>query len=93
MAEFLEIYKTIALFSQQGLEKLNDDVTKFYFRSTNHHDEASLKQILLKLNRLEELEDNGYGCLKLLHICKICKQSGHNARTCALRSSEQDSHA
>ena len=29
MAEFLEIYKTIALFSQQRLEKLNDDVTKY----------------------------------------------------------------
>ena len=67
MAELLEIYKTIALFFQQGLEKLNDDVTKFYFRSTNHHDEA-LKQIPLKLNRLKELEDNGYSCLKLLHI-------------------------
>ena len=86
MTEFLEIHKTIALFSQQGLEKLNDDVTKFYFRSTNHHNEGSLKQILLKLNRLEELEDSGYGRSKLLHICKICRQPGHNARTCTLRS-------
>ena len=89
IAEFLNIHGTIALFSQQGLEKMNDDVTKFYFRSINHHDEASLKQILQKLNRLEELEDNGYGRLKLLHICRICRQSGHNARTCELRSSGQ----
>lgn len=35
--QFLEIYGTIAPFSQ-GLEKLNDDLTKDYFRSTNHRD-------------------------------------------------------
>ena len=74
---------------ERAINKMNDDVTKFYFRSTNHHDEASLKQILQKLNRLEELEDNGYGHLKLLHICRICRQSGHSARTCELRSSGQ----
>ena len=34
--QFLEIYGTIAPFSQQGPEKLNDDLTKDYFRSTNH---------------------------------------------------------
>ena len=32
IAEFLDIHGTIVLFSQQGLEKMNDDVTKFYFR-------------------------------------------------------------
>ena len=36
--QFLEIYGTIAPFSQQGPEKLNDDLTKDYFRSTNHWD-------------------------------------------------------
>lgn len=29
IAEFVNIHGTIALFSQQGLEKMNDDVTKF----------------------------------------------------------------
>ena len=33
--QFLEMYGTLAPFSQQGLEKLNDNLTKDYFRSTN----------------------------------------------------------
>ena len=82
ISKFLEKYKTIAPFSQQGLEKLNDEITKYYFRSTNHHDKDSLQQILLKLNRLEKLEDSGYACQKLQHVCKTCKQIGHNARCC-----------
>ena len=82
ISEFLSVHGTIAAFSQQGLEKLNDDVTKYYFRSTNHRDKECLKQIILKLNRLEELEDNCYGRKKLSHVCRICKQVGHNAKTC-----------
>lgn len=92
VAEFLRTYGTIALFSQQGLEKLNDDVTKYYFRSTNHQDEVCLKQVLLKLNRLEELEDNGYGCLKLSYVCRNCKEIGHNSRTCKLKSKVDSRH-
>lgn len=80
--EFLEIYRTISQFSQQGLEKLNDDITKDYFRSTNHRDPDALKQLLLKLNRLEELADQDCGRSKQVHICKRCKNAGHNSRTC-----------
>jgi len=68
ISEFIDMYKTIAPFSQQGLEKLNDEITKYYFRSTNHHDKDSLQQILLKLNRLEKLEDSGYARQKLQHM-------------------------
>ena len=53
--EFLDMYGTIVAFSQQGLEKLNDEVTQDYFRSTNHRDGEAQKQLLLKLNRLEEM--------------------------------------
>ena len=49
---------------------------------------ASLKQILLKLNRLE---DDGYGHLKLSHVCEACKQIGHNARTYELKNPEHNS--
>ena len=80
--QFLEMYSTLAPFSQQGLEKLNDDITKDYFRSTNHREGDALKQLLLKLNRLEELSDCGYGRTKKVHICKLCNKSGHNSRTC-----------
>ena len=87
--QFLEMYGTLAPFSQQGLEKQNDDLTKDYFRSTNHRDCDALKQMLLKLNRLEDLTDQDCCRPKQVHICKLCKTTGHNARTCELR--DQDS--
>ena len=37
------------------LEKLNDVYTNYYFKNTNHHEFDSLKQLLLKKNRLETL--------------------------------------
>ena len=46
--EFLQLYKNISLFSQQGLEKYNDQASKDYFQSTNHRGIASLKQLMLK---------------------------------------------
>ena len=48
---------SLAKFSQQGLETLNDDITKHSFKSTNHKNEEALRQIMLKLNHLEELTD------------------------------------
>ena len=55
--QFLEMHGTLAPFSQQGLENLNDDLTKGYFRSTNHRNSDALKQMLLKLNRIEDVTD------------------------------------
>lgn len=70
--EFLKWYKTIVPFSQQGVEKLNVLITKDYFRSTNHKD--TLIQIMLKLNRLEDLNDKGCLRVKETHRCKNAKQ-------------------
>ena len=69
--QFLEMYGTLAPFSQQGLEKLNDDLTKDYFRSTNHRSTDALKQMLLKLNRIEELTDRHCSHPKHLYTCQI----------------------
>ena len=85
--QFIKIYGTLAPFSQQGLEKLNDDITKDYFRSTNHHDTESLTQLMFKLNRLEELSHDSYR-IKNTHVCKLCKTTGHNSRTCPSKSKE-----
>ena len=85
--QFLEMYGTLAPFSQQGLEKLNDDLTKDYFRSTNHRDSDALKQMLLKLSRIEDLTDRECSRPKHLYTCRICNCTGHNARTCELRPS------
>ena len=75
--QFLGIYGTLAPFSLQGLEKLNDDLTKDYFRSTNHRDSDALKQMLLKLNRIEDLTDRECTRSKNLYTCRICKRTGH----------------
>jgi len=83
--QFLEMHGTLAPFSQQGLEKLNNDLTKDYFRSTNHRDSDALKQMLLKPNRIEDLTDRECTRSKNLYTCRICKHTGHNARTCELR--------
>lgn len=58
--EFLCLHGNITMFTQQGLEKLNDLTTKYFQRGTNHHDEEALRQILERSNRLEALQDAGY---------------------------------
>ena len=82
--EFLKLYGSITPFSQQGLEKLNDDITKSYFRSTNHHDISSLHQLLLKLNRIEELTFNP-DCIRSKKSSVMWNMStaNHNHRTCS----------
>ena len=80
--KFLKDIGSLAPYSQQGLEKLNDDITKDYFKSTNHRNKGALSQIMLKLNRLEELTDRQYYRTKHLHVCSNCKEMGHNCKTC-----------
>lgn len=86
--QFLEMHGTLAPFSQQGLEKLNDGLTKDCFRSTHHRDSDALKQKLLKLNRIEDLTDRECTRSNNLYTCRICKRTGPNARTCEYSTSE-----
>jgi len=58
--EFLKLYKNIAYYTQQGMEKYNDRASKDYFRSTNHRGVAALKQLFLKKKRIQYLEAGGY---------------------------------
>jgi len=60
VSEFLTLYGNIGIFTQQGLEKLNDITTIFYQHASNHKEQESLLQVLEKRNRIEELEANGY---------------------------------
>ena len=46
--KFLKLYKNVAFFNQQGMEKYNDVASKNYFRSSNHRGISALKQLLLK---------------------------------------------
>ena len=60
--EFLLRYKSLVIFTQQGIEKLNDQTTIDFARSTNHnyHNLDALKQIMQKRNRIEYLHDSGF---------------------------------
>ena len=59
--EFMTMYGSIVPFTQQGLEKLNDNLTKYFYRISNHHtqDHQALTQVLQKKNRLTYLTDSG----------------------------------
>ena len=57
--EFFRLHKAFAPFTQQSLEKLNDHLTQYYFRGSNYGGIDALKQVLIKKNRLEILEDAG----------------------------------
>ena len=83
ISQFLSLHGNIAIFKQQGLEKLNDLTTKYFQRSSNHQEMESLKQILEKHNRLEILENDGHQRTKETRKCRACSQEGHNKCTCS----------
>ena len=55
--EFMLLHGSILAFTQQGLEKYNDIVTKQHFQSSNHGGQQALSQIMEKQNRLEHMRD------------------------------------
>ena len=59
--EFLKKYGNLVQFTQQGMEKLNDQTTINFARSTNHNyrNLDALKQLMDK-NRIEHLEDHEF---------------------------------
>ena len=57
--EFMQVHGSILEFTQQGLEKLNHNTTKNFFRSSCHRGEDAIRQLIVKQNRLEHLEDLG----------------------------------
>lgn len=82
VSQFMDLHRNITMFTQQGLEKLNDLTTIHFQRSSNHRDTEALRQILEKWNHLEYLEDCGYHRVKREQKCTNCKLSGHNKQTC-----------
>ena len=79
----MEIHGSLLPFSQQGLEKLNDVMTKHYFRATSHQNEKALLQLIQKQNRIEHLKDMGAQPGKHHSIsCNNCSDIGHNMHSC-----------
>ena len=83
--EFLKLYKNVAFFSQQGIEKYNDVASKNYFRSSNHREISALKQ-LLKKYRVQFLEAAGFERVKQSYQCSNCSSQGNTIKTCTKQS-------
>nr|XP_054750436.1 LOW QUALITY PROTEIN: uncharacterized protein LOC129256207 [Lytechinus pictus] len=81
LPEAMRLHGNVVDFCQQGLEKLNHLVTKWYFRSTNFS-KAALKQIIHKQFRINKLEGKCRRAPKFQMTCTACNKSGHNKRTC-----------
>lgn len=82
------IHDTKWCYSQQGLEKYNDLVTKDYFRSSSHRGQECLVQILQKQNRIEDLENSGAKRKKRFEVtCSVCGSKGHNKTSCSKKVS------
>lgn len=85
--EFMLLHGSILPFTQQGLEKYNDVVTKSYFRGTSHQGEKALKQVMERQNRLEHLTDSGIKLKKRKEVtCSNCGVTGHNKQKCLEQS-------
>ena len=70
-------------FTQQGLEKYNDIMTKDYFRGSNHRNEQAILQIMQKHNRMEHLKDLDVKTAKYHEVaCSNCGVKGHNKLSC-----------
>lgn len=83
VGEFMRIHGSILPFTQQGLEKFNDVMTKQYFRATSHQNEKALLQLMQKQNRLEYLRDNDAQLPKQHEVCcSNCGSTGHNKVSC-----------
>ena len=73
--EFLKQYGNLVQFTQQGMEKLNDQTTIDFARSTNHNycrNLDALKQLMDKKNRIEHLEDHGFQRQPGTVTCRPC---------------------
>lgn len=83
VTQFLRINGALLPFTQHGLEKYNDCMTKDYFRSSSHRGQECLVQIMQKQNRIEHLEHTGAKRKKRFEItCSNCSEKGHNKGTC-----------
>lgn len=90
VSEFISLYGNVAMFTQQGLEKLNDLTTIYFQHSTNHHGQDAFRQILEKRNRIEQMEIEGHQRIVRKQKCSKCHKTDHNKRTCPLKEPLQE---
>ena len=83
----LKKHGNLVQFTQQGMEKLNDQTTIDYTHNTNHNyrNLEALKQLMEKRNRIEHLADNDFQWQTRTLCCSLCHQTGHNRLTCQVK--------
>ena len=85
VGEFMCTSGALLSFTQHGLEKYNDTMTKDYFRSSSHKGQECLIQILPKKNHMEHLEHAGAKRQKRHEVtCSQCGHKGHNKLSCVI---------
>ena len=82
VSEFMKLHGSIISFTQHGLEKYNDCMTKQYFRATNHKGQDALRQIMEKQNRLHYLGDHVKRQKCFETTCSNGHKIGHKKVTC-----------
>ena len=83
VGQFMLTTGSLLPFTQHGLEKYNDTMTKDYFRSSSHRGQECLLQIMQKQNRLEHLEHSGAKRKKKFEVtCSGCGGKGHKITSC-----------
>ena len=80
--QLLAMYSSISVFTQEGLERLNDKATVNYFAGTNRKGNSAYKQLLLKFKRIEYYEDSDYRRVRETRRCAQCGDIGHYRSTC-----------
>lgn len=79
VSEFMKLHGSVVSFTQQGLEKYNDCMTKHYF---NHRGEQALRQSMEKRSRLDYLNDHVKSQKCFETIYSNCRKPGHKRLTC-----------
>ena len=83
--ETVQLNGNMTRFTMQGLEKLNDCVTKRFYGSTSFGMQSALKQVMQKHNRLALLEmSNARRKPKFQWKCSNCNNFGHSSKTCQM---------
>lgn len=78
----LRLHRNISNFPEQGLEKFNDNVTSWFFRSSSHIRSDTFRQVMQKQNRIHHLASTCQR-VNVSLVRQICKKRGRNERTCA----------
>ena len=83
VCESVKLNGAIAHFTMEGLEKLNDNVSTWFYCSSSFSLKYALKQATQKRNRLATLASlKVKRNLKFQWKCTKCDGTGHSAKTC-----------